>query len=132
MADPHPQELFAERDSDNVQEASVAEIRIRAMLNSSQESIRLRSYAEEDNDYQQLLHHIRDGFPDHRSQLPDKRKAFWGVWSLLSVDGGLVVYGCRLLISVQMRRQVLTQLHDSHTKALHVPNRGPGRLCTGH
>ena len=37
----------------------------------------------------------------------------WGVCTHLSVDDGPVVYGCQLAIPHRMRRQVLTQLHES-------------------
>lgn len=124
VSDPQPQELLAERDLDNEQGASIAEIR--AMSNDSQESVRLqdlRRHAQEDSAYQQLLLYIHEGFPDHRSQLPDNCKGFWGVRSMLSVDDGLIVYGCRLLIPLQLRRQILTQLHESHQGSVRTKQR---------
>ena len=74
----------------------------------------LRKHTEEDHTYQQLLHYIRDGFPDHRSQLPDEFRAYWRVRDQLSVDDGLIVYGCRLVIPSSLRKQVLSELHASH------------------
>ena len=99
-SDPAPQEMLAEQDSDEV-ETSIAAIR--AVVSSPHESLRLqdlRKHTEEDHTYQQLLHYIRDGFPDHRSQLPDE---CWRVRDQLSVDD---VYGCRLVIPSSMRKQV--------------------------
>ena len=37
-----------------------------------------------------------------------------GVHSQLSVDDGLIIYRCRLVIPRGMRQQVLKQLHESH------------------
>ena len=41
----------------------------------------------------------------------------------LSVDDGLIVYGCRLLIPASMRRQVLISLHESHQGSVRTKER---------
>ena len=112
-ADPSPVDLHAEHDADNELEITVAEIRA---FSSGQESVRLgeiRRHAELDGCYQQLRHYIMDGFPDYHDQLPDECRRYWNVRDRLSVDDGLIVYGCRLLIPAAMRREVLSSLHDS-------------------
>lgn len=109
---PSSAETFAEDES----VTPMADIRATAS-GQQQESVRLqdlRTHASKDPTYQQLLHYIREGFPQSRSQLPDSCKPFWGVRAHLSVDDGLIVYGCRLVIPHQLRRQVLTHLHESH------------------
>ena len=50
-------------------------------------------------------------------QLPDECRAFWNVRDKLSVDNGLVAYGCRLVIPSTLRKMVLTELHASHQGA---------------
>ena len=124
VSDPHPQEMLAERDSHNNPEASIAEIRNTSTC--KQESLRLqdlRKHAEEDEEYQQLHHYIQNGFPHHRHQLPEQCRRYWNVRSQLSLDDGLIVYGCRLLVPSKMRQQVLRQLHESHQGSVRTKQR---------
>ena len=64
-----------------------------------------------------------DGFPDHRAQLPDECRRYWNVRDRLSVDDGLIVYWCRLLIPAAMHREVLSNLHDSHQGSVRTKER---------
>ena len=63
------------------------------------------------------------GFPEHRSQLPEVCRRYWCVRDQLSLEDGLVLYGCRLLIPVSMRREALQQLHESHQGAVRTKQR---------
>ena len=83
----------------------------------------LRKAAQEDDEYKQLHHFILNGFPDHRSQLPDPCKRYWNVREHLTLDDDLIVYGCRLLIPNKMQRQVLSQLHESHQGSVRTKQR---------
>ena len=117
------QDFHGECDPDNEVGATIAEIRA---ISGEQESIRLqelRALAEKDLCYQQLRHYILDGFPDHRSQLPDECRRYWRIRDQLTVDDGLIVYGCRLIIPTAMRREVLTCLHDSHQGSVRTKER---------
>lgn len=110
VSDPEPDELLAEGL------ASPAEVR--ALTSSSQhDSLRLtnlRQLAEQDGEYQQLKHYIEVGFPQKRNQLPTKCQRYWNVRNQLSIDDGLIVFGCRLLIPVKLRQSALLQLHAAH------------------
>ncbi len=84
---------------------------VRALTSGTNESLRLtnlRKEADEDQEYQQLKHYIQKGFPSRRSQLPDLCR------SQLTIDDGLIVFVCRLLIPSTMRHSTLIQLHDAH------------------
>ena len=123
VSDPAPMEMLAERSEDGGDEVSVAEIRA---AEGGQESVRLetlRRCATEDDQYRRLLHYIREGFPEHRHQLPEDCRSFWGVRNLLSVDEDLIVYGCRLVIPARMRREVLSQLHEAHQGSVRTKQR---------
>lgn len=74
----------------------------------------VRKAAEEDEVAQLLLHTVRSGFPDRKSDLPPELRAYWTVHDQLAVDDGLVVYGRRLVIPAALRRRVLRELHASH------------------
>lgn len=108
-SDPQTSDLLAENTT------TCAEIR--ALTTSTQESIRLTDLcqrANEDHEYQQLKHYIHEGFPAQRSELPDQCRRYWNVRSQLSIEDGLIVFGCRLLIPSTMRRPLLVQLHSAH------------------
>ena len=99
---------------------------IRAITSESSPSPHLetlRKAAQEDNEYQKLRHFILDGFPDHRSQLPDPCKCYWNVCEHLTLDDDLIVNGCRPLIPTKMRKQVLSQLHEAHQGSVRTKQR---------
>ena len=121
VSDPLPHELMAECDSQNNPASSIAEIRAASASNISSLHLQdLCRHAEADQEYQQIQHYIRNGFPDHRHQLPEQCRRYWNVRSQLTLDDGLIVYGCRLLIPSSMRSQVLQELHASHQGAVHT------------
>ena len=115
VSDPLPQDMHAEYDITSQPEPSIQEIR--TISNNGQEGPHvkdLRKHAENDEEYQQLRDIIINGFPEHRAQLPELCKRYWHACQLLTLDDNLIVYGCRLLIPTSMRKQVLSQVHDSH------------------
>ena len=116
VLEPSRGDALAEQDEDHSPAPSIAEIRAHQADNSL-DSTRLqdlRKYAAEDDEYQQLKTVILRGFPDHRSDLPDSCKQYWQVRHSLTIDDNLIVYGCRLLVPTRMRRDMLSQLHESH------------------
>ena len=124
VSDPQPQDMLVECDDSSSPETTIAEIR--AIISEQQESVRLqdlRKHGEQDPEYQQLMHYIRNGFPEHRNQMPDECKRYWSVRNQLALDDDLIVYGCRLLIPAKMRHGVLTQLHESHQGSVRTKQR---------
>ena len=83
----------------------------------------VRKHSEQDPEYQQLKKLIFNGFPNHRSQLPDSCKCYWNVREHLTLDDDFIVNGCRLLIPQAMRQQVLLQLHESHQGTVRTKQR---------
>ena len=84
---------------------------------------KVRKTAENDIEYQQIRQFILNDFPDHRSQLPNSCKQYWTAHNHFTIDDGFIVYGCRLLIPVKMRPQILTQLHESHQGSVRTKQR---------
>ena len=120
-----PTEALAEQDDDNRPELSISEIRA-VWDEGKQESARmqnLRTYAEQDMEYQQLKEVILKGFPDHKKALQDSCKQYWHVRHHLTLDEDLIVNGCRLVIPVGMRREVLNQLHEAHQGVVRTKQR---------
>ena len=61
-----------------------------------------------------LKHYINVRFPQKRNQQPTRCQRYWNVRNQLTIDDGLIVFGCRLLIPVKLRQSALLQLHTAH------------------
>ena len=96
VSDPKPHELLAKLDVHNNPDTSFAEIR--SITNESYCLQDLHEHSEQDSEYQHLKNFILNGFPSHRSQLPETCKRYWNVRDHLTLDDNLIVHGCRLLI----------------------------------
>ena len=126
VSNPCNEDSLAEYDSQQNPEASMADIRAISASSEPLVNTRLQDLQEKaanDPEYQQLRGIILNGFPDHRQQLPESCRRFWNVREHLSIDDGLIVHGCRLLIPTSMRQQVLSDLHDSHQGSVHTKQR---------
>ena len=98
-----PDDMLGKFDHNSCQEVSMAELR--SLANDGQESVHLKDlcrHAESDQVYTKLLGIIFNGFPDHRSLLPDECKRYWPAREHLKVKDGLILHGCRLLIPSAM------------------------------
>ena len=124
VLDPQPHEQLAEQDKNGNHAVSITELR--STTDNTQESLRmqdLRKHANEDETYQQLLQLILDGFPNHRSEMPETCKPYWNARHHLTIDDNLIVHGCRLLIPHKMRRDILSNLHQSHQGSVRTKQR---------
>ena len=88
---------------------------------------RIRAAADRDPEYGTLRETVLHGFPEHRHEAPLAVRPYWGVRSMLALDGGLLVYGSRLVIPASLRRDVLSRLHDAHQGIERTKRRA--RLC---
>ena len=125
VLEPSPRDALAEQDEDHSPALFIAEIR-GEQTDDQLESMRLQDlqrHATQDEEYQQLKAVILRGFPDHRGQLPDACKQYWQVCHNLTIEDDLIVYGCRLLIPLQIHREVLKQLHGAHQGMLRTKQR---------
>lgn len=70
---------------------------------------------ENDEEYKALATTINEGLPA-RKELLNLKIASFGITGTISlfVDGGIVLFGCRILIPKSMHALVLSQLHTSH------------------
>ena len=125
IKEPTQDDAIAECEEDHTPTVSISEMRVR-QSGSTEESVRLqdlRQQARQDEEYQQLKGIIMQGFPNHRGDLPESCKRYWQLRHHLTIDDGLIVYGCRLLIPSQMRRRILNQLHESHQGVVRTKQR---------
>ena len=116
VLEPSPGDALAEQEEDHSPVPSIEEIRA-CQANGHPKSVRLqdlRRHAALDEEYQHLKAIILRGFSNHKGELQESCKQYWKVCHSLTIDDNLIVYGCRLLIPRQMRREILKQLHEAH------------------
>ena len=93
VSDPAPHDILAELDILNQPDISISEIRaISTTDHTSSHLDTLHKTAQNNIEYLQLRQFILNGFPDHRSQLPDSCKRYCTVRDHLTIDDDLIVY----------------------------------------
>lgn len=50
----------------------------------------------------------------NKKNAPVGIKPYWNIKDHLSIDDGLVLFGCRIVIPTAARKKVLQDLHSSH------------------
>jgi len=96
---------------------------IRDTHSGDSESLRLqefRKYAEQDEEYQLLRIFVLNGFPKQRKQLPESCRRYWNIHQQLTLDDGLIVYSCRLLIPSKMSLHTCTKPIKEHLEPSNV------------
>ena len=101
------------------EDAAAASVRaiIASELQAHHADVRLeevRQAVTMDPVFQMLITTIQDGFPDTKSATPDEVKRYWPVRDRLTVDNGVVLCGCRVVIPTSLRKQTLQTLHAGH------------------
>jgi hypothetical protein len=75
---------------------------------------KLKIAASNDASYSALIQAIETGFTIRRDLMALAVHQFWKICNELSVDDGLVLFGCRLVIPQSSRRDILQNLHAAH------------------
>ena len=73
----------------------------------------IRHHQHGDADLQAVRKYVLEGWPDSR-QIPDSLASYVAVRGTLSVANDLLMCGCRIVIPVSLRSQVLQQIHSGH------------------
>ena len=71
----------------------------------------LKTTASEDSGYIALIKAVESGFSSGRERTDPQVRAYWAVREELSIENGLVYFGCRVVVPSAARRNVLTRLH---------------------
>jgi len=74
----------------------------------------LKKLAAADTGYAKLVDAVTSGFALKRQLTDPYVRQYWALREELSVDDGLVLLGCRIVIPLEARRRVLQKLHASH------------------
>ncbi len=92
----------------------------------------LQSGAAADPHYLDLIAAVESGFSTDHALIPTHVRQFWSIRDQLSTDGGLVLYGSRIVIPLALRRNVLTKLHAAHQGIVRTKRRAQQTVyCPG-
>jgi transposase InsO family protein len=74
----------------------------------------LKKATREDVVMTNLYNVINDGWPEHTSKVPDTLKTYWKYRDELTTHQGLILKGSRVVVPLELRKEMLKRLHRSH------------------
>ncbi|CAH1366264.1 unnamed protein product [Tenebrio molitor] len=74
----------------------------------------LKKATREDVVMTNLYNVINDGLPEHTSKVPDTLKTYWKYRDELTTHQGLILKGSRVVVPLELRKEMLKRLHRSH------------------
>ena len=73
----------------------------------------IAAHQQDDDICQLLIQYCRNGWPD-KSTIKGPLKLYWPVAAELTVQNGLLMRGCRIVIPASQRMEILEKLHTGH------------------
>ena len=73
----------------------------------------IRQHQQQDGVCRLLVRYCQSGWPN-KKKLPDIVRPYSSVAAELSVQNGLLLRGCRIIIPTAMRQDILEKLHTGH------------------
>ena len=74
----------------------------------------LKESTNDDRELTDLKKTVENGWPHHKSNVPDSVKQFWNYQDEIHVEEDLVFVGDRIIIPAEQQEYVLSVLHKSH------------------
>ncbi len=74
----------------------------------------LRAATAADRDYLALIKTVESGVPSNSEKLDPSVRPFWKIRNDLWTDGGLVLFGTRIIVPKSKRPEILSKLHAAH------------------
>lgn len=78
---------------------------------------KMKEVSSDDSLYQQLIKNITGGWPNRRDRCPHEIQNYWTFQEELAVKDGLIYRGARLVVPINMVREVCEALHQAHQSA---------------
>ena len=75
---------------------------------------RVKEVAPADEETQQLLRYVTNGFPANKDDCPTYVQKFWNIRESLSSLHGVVLYGTRVVVPKALRKEALENLHAAN------------------
>lgn len=83
-----------------------------------------------DNELSQLREQIISGWSSSASALPKAIRSYFSMKDFLSVEDGVIFFGCRLLVPSSMIPEYLNRIHEGHL-GINKARLGLGSVFTG-
>ena len=77
-------------------------------------STQIKSWTDTDPTLSKVRHWVQDGWPDADEESDEKLSPYLRRRLELSMEGGCVLWGCRVVIPVKGRERVMEMLHEAH------------------
>ena len=110
VSKPESDELHGEMGKSVMRIATMCDEQIINSLHAQE----LKTHAQQDSIYQQLVSQIEKGFPARKEDLPSTLMPYWKFSHNLTTENGIVFLGCRIVVPKTLRPRVLADLHASH------------------
>ena len=97
---------------------AVENVKMTKHLSISPERLQeIQEKTRDDETLQDLKKNIENGWPDQRSKVLPRTRAYYKFRDELSVQGGVLFKGERVIVPMAMRAQMLEKIHSSHIGA---------------
>ena len=97
---------------------AVENVKMTKHLSISPERLQeIQEKTRDDETLQDLKKNIENGWPDQRSKVLPRTRAYYKYRDELSVQGGVLFKGERVIVPMAMRAQMLEKIHSSHIGA---------------
>ena len=74
----------------------------------------LRDETRKDEVFDRLKEHILTGFPERARDIHPSVRPFWNFRDELSIEDGLIIKGCQIVVPSTLRHRFLQDLHTAH------------------
>ena len=87
---------------------------VKSMPVTSNKRNQIVEETKKDDQLQELLGIIRDGWPETKQQCPVRVREYWNIRSELSEADGIIFKGTKIVVPTSMRRFMLNKIHEGH------------------
>ncbi|XP_030854482.1 uncharacterized protein K02A2.6-like [Strongylocentrotus purpuratus] len=87
---------------------------VKSMPVTSNKRNQIVEETKKDDQLQELLGIIRDGWPETKQQCPVRVREYWNIRSELSEADGIIFKGSKIVVPTTMRRFMLNKIHEGH------------------
>ncbi|XP_062574225.1 uncharacterized protein K02A2.6-like [Saccostrea cucullata] len=124
LADHLSRSYLKETKEALVPDLQVNEMHLTSYLPVSQEvQDRIRKETGQDDELQQLLNTILDGWPNNKADLAPEIRAYWNFRDELSCIDGILYKSHKLVVPKSMQNEMLEKLHIGHQGIVKTKNR---------
>ena len=76
--------------------------------------LEIKEHLEQDEVLRKVMEYCQNGWPEYETSIQDPVKPYWKNSAELTVEQGLLLKGCRLVIPATLRLDILDRIHAGH------------------